>query len=649
MDNDRIMDLMFCGRTDMGRKRTNNEDAFAVQYLWDREHILAVVIDGVGGYEGGEVAAELARKNIVEYLENYGNGERLDLLKQAVIQANNAIFSARKELSQYAQMSCVLTAVLVELRERRVNMAHVGDTRLYQYADGDLVKLSHDHSLVGYREEIGELSEEEAMRHPQRNVIGRDVGSVFLENNTDDYVETAVFPLLPGSVLLLCSDGLCDMLTSVQMAQVLARYDALGDKANALVREANEAGGKDNVTVVLVEAPAEDPADEAAVPGVSVEPEPEPQEPGTGKSRRRRWWLVVLLAVLAALVSAGVLLWYSSVSPVRAQSGAEYLETAREHLRNGLILKAEICYNIYTRMTSGRVAGFEYEIGVCFRDGRGTDRDPVKAEQWLKRSAELGYTPAADALAQLSEATGQPGTPPAAVADSVRPGAPLPPVADSVSAAAEAAADSLNVPAAEPPVLPAKTDATVPEVPEEEASAAPSVAGTWVDLGLRVKWAACNIGADRPSEAGSRYAWGEVETKEKYRERSSRTYNRNVGEVAGNLAYDVALAEWGSSWRLPTLEEMKELRERCRWDWTREDGVSGYRVTGPNGNSIFLPAAGRQSLTAIQKEGEYGYYWTGTPERGNAQRAYCLFFKSEYTGMHWSYRGAGMSVRAVCD
>lgn len=250
--------VTFKGATDMGKIRTNNEDAYIAQYIWDKEHILAVAIDGVGGYDGGEVAAELARKAIIEYLENYPNGERLELLKQAVISANNTIYAERKNQPQFSNMSCVLTAALIEIKERRINMAHVGDTRLYQYANGTITKLSHDHSLVGYREEIGELSEDEAMHHPQRNVIGRDVGSKLLDNGNNDYVETSSFPLLSKSTLLLCSDGLCDMLTSNQMVSILQANQQVEEKAAALIDSANNAGGKDNVTVVIVDVDLDD-------------------------------------------------------------------------------------------------------------------------------------------------------------------------------------------------------------------------------------------------------------------------------------------------------------------------------------------------------------------------------------------------------
>lgn len=246
--------ITFFGNTDIGQIRSNNEDAFIAQYIWDEKHILAVVIDGVGGYEGGEVASALAQKSIVEYLESYSNGERLELLKQAVIFANNRIYSERKNLPQYGSMSCVLTAVLVETESNRINMAHIGDTRLYQLANGEMVKLSHDHSLIGYREEIGELTEKEAMKHPQRNIIGRDVGSQFLESSGNDYIETKTFPLMPNSTLLLCSDGLCDMITSEQMKIELEKALPVKDKVDNLIKEANNAGGKDNITVVLVES-----------------------------------------------------------------------------------------------------------------------------------------------------------------------------------------------------------------------------------------------------------------------------------------------------------------------------------------------------------------------------------------------------------
>lgn len=239
------------GVCDMGCVRQNNEDNMVLSRLWTDNFLLAVAIDGVGGQEGGEVAAAIAAESILKFLDTYRNGEPLELLSQAVQQANNDIYAYREQEPKLAYMSCVLTAAIVDIGSSQVYMAHVGDTRLYQYADKNLQKLSHDHSLVGYREEQGDLTEEEAMHHPQRNIISRDVGSE--HQDTVEFVETATFPLYGKGVLMLCSDGLCDMITSHRMKEVLENKGSLEERCNKLVEEAKKAGGRDNVTVLLVE------------------------------------------------------------------------------------------------------------------------------------------------------------------------------------------------------------------------------------------------------------------------------------------------------------------------------------------------------------------------------------------------------------
>ena len=154
----------------------------------------------------------------------------------------------------------MLTAAIVDMEQRTISMAHVGDSRLYGFRHGTLKKLSHDHSLIGYREEIGDLTEEEAMHHPQRNVIGRDVGSRRHKANDEEFIEAQVFPLKPNTILLFCSDGLSDMITSAAITAILSSKKKLEEKADALIAAALEAGGKDNVTVVLVEFVADEPA-----------------------------------------------------------------------------------------------------------------------------------------------------------------------------------------------------------------------------------------------------------------------------------------------------------------------------------------------------------------------------------------------------
>lgn len=303
----------FFGKTDMGKIRTNNEDAFQVCKIWDEDHVLAVVIDGVGGYEGGEVAAALAREVILEYLTDNSQGDCLEQLKQAVITANNRIYKEREHNPVLANMSCVLTAALIELDSMRVNIAHVGDTRLYQYSGDQLEKLSHDHSLVGYREEIGDLTEEEAMRHPQRNIISRDVGSCFLYPDDDNYVEVASYPLESRTQLLLCSDGLCDMVSSKVMTSILSMEIPVGKKTDMLIEAALNAGGKDNVTVILVEIESDEVIEEdtqvAETPEIHhISDETVPDVPAKESAPRKRSfaaWLFLL--VFIAGFGAGVL------------------------------------------------------------------------------------------------------------------------------------------------------------------------------------------------------------------------------------------------------------------------------------------------------------------------------------------------------
>ena len=120
-----------------------------------------------------------------------------------------------------------------------------------------------------------------------------------------------------------------------------------------------------------------------------------------------------------------------------------------------------------------------------------------------------------------------------------------------------------------------------------------------------------------------------------------------MGSIAGNSTYDVARAKWGGSWRLPTEDEFQELVDRCTWTWTTYEGVNGYKVTGPNGNSIFLPAAGWRYGTSLYSKGAYGSYWSATPYEGNTGSAYYLGFDGGYRGTYWYSRYGGHSVRPV--
>ena len=185
---------------------------------------------------------------------------------------------------------------------------------------------------------------------------------------------------------------------------------------------------------------------------------------------------------------------------------------------------------------------------------------------------------------------------------------------------------------------------------EEARSSTGTINGhQWVDLGLSVKWATCNVGASSPSDYGNYYAWGETRTKSEYTVDNSFTYGINIGDISGDSRYDVARANWGGTWRLPTQAEMQELIDKCTWTWTSQGGYNGYRVTGPNGSSIFLPAACYRFGSSLYSAGDFGYYWSSSPNGSGARRACRLGFYSSDHYLGWGNRGGGRSVRPVSD
>ena len=242
----------FYGITDKGKRREKNEDTFFVREIINRQLIVACVIDGVGGYQGGDVAAAIARSVIMKHLETLSN-DVIETLQQAIVAANAKINQQKKVAGKNNRMACVLTCAVADIKNNKFWYAHVGDTRIYLLRDQSLIKISKDHSAVGFLEESGRLSEEEAMRHPRRNEINKALG--FEEDITiaDDFIETGESPFLSGDLLLLCSDGLTDMIGSGTIVSVLTADKSLAAKAKALVDAANDAGGNDNITAVLVE------------------------------------------------------------------------------------------------------------------------------------------------------------------------------------------------------------------------------------------------------------------------------------------------------------------------------------------------------------------------------------------------------------
>lgn len=168
-----------------------------------------------------------------------------------------------------------------------------------------------------------------------------------------------------------------------------------------------------------------------------------------------------------------------------------------------------------------------------------------------------------------------------------------------------------------------------------------------VDLGLSVKWATCNVGATSPEEFGGYYAWGETEEKSAY---NSSTYDWSYSNTTLDAENDVAHTKWGDEWRMPTAEEMKELREGCTWEWTTVNGVYGYKVSG-NGNSIFLPAAGFRFNDRVYDQGGttgYGYYWSAALNSGDNNKGNILEFYSRGYYQSSGERYLGYTIRPVC-
>ncbi len=183
----------------------------------------------------------------------------------------------------------------------------------------------------------------------------------------------------------------------------------------------------------------------------------------------------------------------------------------------------------------------------------------------------------------------------------------------------------------------------------------------YVDLGLPsgLKWASMNIGADSPYEYGDYFAWGESTPKSNYIGIDSLTFGKGYEKLKSegiirdngilSPGYDAATVNWGDGWRMPTQGEILELMRECRWQWKMRNGKLGYVLTGPNGNRIFLPAAGHSYVASSSSMGTYGYYWSSTVLNSPSNYAYSLIFSSNSKGMNYYDRYYGHCVRPVSE
>jgi protein phosphatase len=259
--------------TDTGRQRRANEDSHLARAP------LFVVADGMGGAQAGEVASRIA----VESFEGglHGAVEPELALAQLARDANARIHELSHSNAEQAGMGTTLTAVYVG--ERELSIAHVGDSRAYRLRGGELTRLTEDHSLVDELLRQGRLTPEEALEHPQRSVITRALGP-------EGYVEvdTRSYTAHDGDVYLLCSDGLTTMVPEPRLAELLLAHESLRDAGEALIAAANEAGGRDNITVLLLRV---EELDTSAAPPTEESPAVRPatsagSSVGTGQALR---------------------------------------------------------------------------------------------------------------------------------------------------------------------------------------------------------------------------------------------------------------------------------------------------------------------------------------------------------------------------
>lgn len=233
-------------------RRDNNEDLCHLESLSNEKYLFAVVCDGVGGEAAGEVASYIAVKQLVEYLKSF-NDISLDTLRSGFISANNDIIKQQSNPRQAHMCTCV-SACVVSPETNELHICHVGDTRIYAYnkENAEITKLTRDHSFVGRLYDEGLIKEHEAISHPKRNRIDRCLGSRQL-SWFDDYIYAVTVSPDKADRLLLCSDGLYDVVCSDEMKSILVMDASPEITAKVLVDKAFDNGSHDNISVIIID------------------------------------------------------------------------------------------------------------------------------------------------------------------------------------------------------------------------------------------------------------------------------------------------------------------------------------------------------------------------------------------------------------
>ena len=233
--------------TDIGRARSQNQDAvFATDEVVGSLPNLFVVADGMGGHKAGEYASNQAIALVKREVASDTESEPVQIINQGITTANNSIY---EEAAQDATKSGMgTTMVVATIFDHHMCVGNVGDSRLYVYREGQLQQITQDHSVVGEMVRKGEMPKEQARNHPKRNLITRAVGAE-KEIRVDFFDET----LADGDLVLMCTDGLTSMVEEKQIEEVLASAVPLQEKTDRLVELANDNGGRDNITIIIIE------------------------------------------------------------------------------------------------------------------------------------------------------------------------------------------------------------------------------------------------------------------------------------------------------------------------------------------------------------------------------------------------------------
>ena len=232
-------------QTDVGLKRNSNQDfVYASDQKVGRLPSLLIVADGMGGHAAGDLASRVCVETMVSSIEGSGQTETIPILAEAVQKANRAVLKKAAEKPVYAGMGTTIVAAVID--GNTLYVANVGDSRLYLIDDDRIDQITLDHSLVAEMVRSGRISPEQMRNHPEKNIITRAVGGE--ENVEADFFDVG---LHKGDVVLLCSDGLTNMVEDEQIFRIVRREKTLRDAGQKLISAANSAGGRDNISVVL--------------------------------------------------------------------------------------------------------------------------------------------------------------------------------------------------------------------------------------------------------------------------------------------------------------------------------------------------------------------------------------------------------------